>query len=490
MPLSTEYGTALDVLAEFVREAQQRRRPVLHQRPLGELAAELDLDRLIAEGGLRDAAFRRFLTGYLGAATRLHHPGYMGHQVTIPHPMGSVAALVDAVSNNPMAIYEMGPSAAAVEFTVVNWMLGKAGWRPSPLPPGARSELQSGGGAPAGDGESNGGGVLTHGGSLANLTAFMAARGRIAPDAWRDGTPRDLVIVAPQGCHYSIARVADIFGLGRQALRAAPCDDDGRIVPGELAALLQALRREGRRVLAVTANACATAAGLYDALRDIALVCREAGVWLHVDGAHGASALVSGRDRVLLDGLELADSLVWDAHKMLRCPGLCAAVLVRDARDLDNAFHDDASYLFHEKELPGVDLIHRTVECTKAALGLKLFFVLAAEGEAALGRFVERQADLAKEAARYLRAQPGFEVAVEPQTNIVCCRVDGDDALQLKLRERLIASGSHYISTAEFRGRRWLRLVLMNPATGMEDIASFAGEVRRHSEVLGASGAS
>lgn len=473
MPASAAYRTALDALGEFLRDSAGRERPVLQQKPLAALAAEMDLERLIADGGLGDGAFRHFLDAYLGAATRLYHPGYMGHQVTIPHEMGTVAALIDAVTNNPMAIYEMGPSAATVEFTVINWMLRKAGWRPAPPPGGA------------GGGEPCGGGVLTHGGSLANLTALMAARARVAPDAWREGTPRDLVICAPEASHYSIARAADIFGLGRKALKAVPCDGDGRIVPGELAPFLAKLRADGHRVLAVVANACATAAGLYDRLRDIAEVCREAGVWLHVDGAHGASALVSARERHKLDGLELADSLVWDAHKMLRCPSLCAAVLVREARWLDSAFHDDASYLFHDKEQPGVDLIHRTVECTKAALGLKLFMVLAAGGEAEAGRFVERQTDLAREAAAWLRARPDFEVAAEPESNIVCCRVAGSDALQLRIRERLIAAGSHYISTAEFRARRWLRLVLMNPATEMRDIESFAAEVRRHRDAAG-----
>ncbi|MBF0306612.1 MAG: diaminobutyrate decarboxylase, partial [Alphaproteobacteria bacterium] len=147
------------------------------------------------------------------------------------------------------------------------------------------------------------------------------------------------------------------------------------------------------------------------------------------------------------------------------------------ADDLDHAFHEEASYLFHDKDKPGFDFIHRTVECTKSALGLRLFMVLAAEGEAGLARFVERQFDLAKAAARLLRARPGVEVAVEPEANIVCFRVEGGDARQLDIRRRLTARGEHYISTAEFRGRRWLRLALMNPDTGLSDIESLLAEI-------------
>ncbi|MBF0374160.1 MAG: hypothetical protein HQL39_12170, partial [Alphaproteobacteria bacterium] len=137
----------------------------------------------------------------------------------------------------------------------------------------------------------------------------------------------------------------------------------------------------------------------------------------------------------------------------------------------------EASYLFHDKDKPGFDFIHRTVECTKSALGLRLFMVLAAEGEAGLARFVDRQFDLAKAAARLLRARPGIEVAVEPEANIVCFRVEGDDARQLDIRRRLTARGEHYVSTAEFRGRRWLRLALMNPATELPDIESLLAEI-------------
>ncbi|MCM2333266.1 MAG: pyridoxal-dependent decarboxylase, partial [Anaeromyxobacteraceae bacterium] len=317
-----------------------------------------------------------------------------------------------------------------------------------------------------------------HGGSLANLTALLAARARVDPSAWAEGSRRDLVVVAPEAAHYSIARAAGIMGLGQRALVTAPADADGRLLPDGLRATLAAQRAEGRLVLAVVANACSTAAGLYDPLREAALACREAGAWLHVDGAHGASALASPRLRHLLDGVELADSLVWDAHKMLRAPNLCAAVLVRDARHLDGAFRQDASYLFHAKDEPGFDFMPRTVECTKAGLGLRLFLVLASQGEGALAAHVERQTALARVAAARLGREPGLEVAVAPESCIVCFRVEGSDERQLEVRRRLLAGGRHYVSSAVLRGRRWLRLALMSPATGEAELERLVAAVR------------
>jgi len=118
------------------------------------------------------------------------------------------------------------------------------------------------------------------------------------------------------------------------------------------------------------------------------------------------------------------------------------------------------------------------VECTKAGLGLRLFLVLAAEGEAAMARAIENQVALARAAAARIRRQPGFEVAVEPETNIVCFRAPGSDEDQLELRRRLLETGRHYLTTTGFRGRRWLRITLMNPATTLEDVESLLVELR------------
>ncbi len=444
-------------LEAWEEEARAGRGPVLVQPPMSRLAGDLDLDGLIAAGGLTGGRLEAFLETYLAASHRIPHPRGMGHQVACPHPSAILGGYVDVFTNNPMAIYEMGPAAATVEYAVVNWMLEKVGWKPRPWPDRRGED---------GRGEGCGGGVLTHGGSLAQLTALAAARAHADPDAWEKGVSPDLVVVSPPDAHYSVSRALGILGVGQKALVAAPCDDCGRILPEELDRLLDDLKGQGRRIMAVTANAGCTAAGLYDDFHAVADVCERHGAWLHVDGAHGASALLSPRLRRLLDGVERADSLIWDAHKMMRTPGLCAAVLFRDGRRLDGAFRQQASYLFHEKEQAGFDAIAHTVECTKAGLGVRFFFGLAAEGEEGLARYVEGRYALGAEAARLIASRPEYELAVEPQANIVCFRLKGlDDAGHLELRDRLLADGRYYITTTAFAGRRWLRLAIMNSET-------------------------
>ncbi len=467
MPFLADAEAVLAALDTYFQESITGQMPVITQPPLRQVVSDLDLERLVKTGGLTGERLEQFLQRYLAIATRLQSPHYMAHQVAATHYAGALGSLIDGFTNNAMAIYEMGPGAASIEFFLINWMLAKIGWRPAPLPPDLPAE-----------GQVYGGGVLTHGGSLANLTALAAARSRIAPEAWEQGNPGDLALLTAPEAHYSIARAAGILGIGQKHVYALEVDERGVIRPDRLEAALARLRADGRRALALVADACSTAVGLYDPLREIGQFCREQGIWFHVDGAHGASALLTERFKHYLDGVDLADSLVWDAHKMLRTPTLCAAVLVRDGRTLDRAFQQEASYLFHEKEQPGFDFIHRTVECTKAGLGLRLFMVLAALGEKGLAEYIERQYDLAAEAYEVLSRLPGFECAVRPQANIVCFRLNGSDERQLELRERLIQRGDFYISTTNFNGKRYLRLALMSPQTGLEDVKRLAEEIQ------------
>ena len=467
MSFLSDTQTVIKALKEYYDESVSEKKPVIVQPSLKNIIDNLDLTSYVKEGGLTQGRLSEFMEKYLSSATRLHHPTYMAHQVAAPHYAGAIGSLIDGFTNNAMAIYEMGPSAAAIEYFIINWLLEKVGWPPSPI-------------AAPNDNKNTdfAGGVLVHGGSLANLTALIAARNRTAPDVWKKGTPTDLALLAPQGAHYSIARASGILGIGQDAICYLDVDERGAIIPDRLPDAYEKLRNDGKRALALIANACSTAVGIYDPLQEIGDFCRAHDIWFHVDGAHGASALLSEKYRHRLIGVEKADSIIWDAHKLMRTPTLCAALLVRDHRTIDHAFQQEASYLFHEKEQPGFDFMHRTVECTKAGLGLKLFMVLAALGEQGLAEHIERQMELAVEAFEYIHPLTEFECPVRPQSNILCFRIEGSDHLQLLIRNRLIADGEFYISTTSFNGIRFLRLALMNPNTKLEHIKKLVQRVK------------
>ncbi|GGK55625.1 aspartate aminotransferase family protein [Planomonospora parontospora subsp. parontospora] len=459
-------GATVERLAAYVDESQRGLPPVIARRPPGELAERLGLARWIREGGMTPDDHAGFLAAYLEEGTRLHHPASLGHQVAAPDFPAALADLVHGAANNPMAVYEMGAAAATVEHEVVRWMLEKAGY-------GAA-----------------GGGVLTHGGSLANLTALLAARAAVAPDAWTAGVPGDLALLAPASAHYSLTRAAAILGLGERAVVPLETDPLGRIDVARLPEALDRVRRAGRRPMALVASACATGTGLHDDLRGIGEFCAEHGVRFHVDGAHGMSALLSDEHRHRLDGVELADSLIWDAHKMLRTSSLAAAVLTRRGSDLDAAFRQEASYLFYgdlhgdgdsgepggrDSGARGIDSIGRTVECSKAELGLKVFLNLAWRGERGLGDYVARQYATARRLWELGRERPGFTFPYEPESNIVCFRYGTGD--QLEIRERLMAEGSFHLTSAEIGGVRHLRATVMAPATDDKTLESLLDQV-------------
>jgi L-2,4-diaminobutyrate decarboxylase len=391
----------------------------------------------------------------LARSVRLHHPAQVAHQVGAPDVPAAIADLVQGAINQPMSIYEMGPAAHATERVVVEWMVEKLSW-----PDGA-------------------GGVLTHGGSLANLTALLAARARTAPDAWTRGVGRDLALLAPPSAHYSIKRAAGILGLGEDAVVALETDELERIRPDRLGEALERARAAGRRPIALVAAACATSTGLHDDLVAIGEFCRAHGVWFHVDAAHGASALLSERHSGLLAGIEHADSTVWDAHKMLRTSSLSAAVLVRRAEDIDAAFHQDASYLFYETEREGVDAMARAVECTKGALGVKLFLNLAWRGERGLGDYVAAMYERTRGFHAQIARRPGFECPYEPESNILCFRYGRDADRQVAIRERLIAEGEFHLSSTLVAGERYLRIVVTAPATDEAAIERMLDAIER-----------
>jgi L-2,4-diaminobutyrate decarboxylase len=431
---------AVDLLASDIAAARAGVGPVTSQPRPDDLAAELELRRWIRDGGMDADTFADWLRRYLGAIVRLHHPGSMAHQVATPAAGAALADLVQGATNNPMAKYEMGAAGATIEREVVRWMLEQVGFD-----------------------DDGAGGVLTHGGSIANLTALLAARAHVAPDAWDAGVPADLALLAPRSVHYSITRAAAILGLGERAVIELEVDELERIRPDRLAAALRRCAAAGRRPLALVATAPATSTGLHDDLRAIGEFCAEEGIWLHVDAAHGGSALLSERHRERLAGISRADSVVWDAHKMLRTSALCAAVLVKRGSDLPAAFRQHGDYVFDGRDSVGFDLIDRALETTKATLGLKLFLSLAWAGERGLGHYVASRYELTRRFHEALGQEPGITCPYVPESNILCFRVDGHD--QLELRDQILAEGRLHISSTTIAGERYLRLVVTAPAT-------------------------
>jgi L-2,4-diaminobutyrate decarboxylase len=336
-------------------------------------------------------------------------------------------------------------------------------------------------------------GLVTSGGSLANLTALTTARNVALDGSWEGGLggAERPAIVVHSDAHYCVTRAAGVLGIGTENVIRVPLDGCRRMDPDALDALLGKLRRENREIIAVVGCACATPIGAFDPLQAIADVCDRHEVWLHVDAAHGGSALLSARHRHLLDGVDRVASLVWDAHKMLFVPALCAFVFYRDRQHRYETFRQDAPYLF-DPSSPGMaeyDSGLVTVECTKRAAAYGLWGTWSLFGPQLFADMLDVTFDVAKQFHALLVEAEDFEALHVPQCNIVAFRYVPSHTrdmttrelsdFQRELRRRIIQSGQFYIVQTSLDGVAALRLCVANPLTTVDHMRDLMDTIRR-----------
>jgi L-2,4-diaminobutyrate decarboxylase len=349
----------------------------------------------------------------------------------------------------------MSPIGTVIEHQVISWLCGLAGF------------------------SSGAGGTLTSGGTEATFTGLLAARAAALPDAWTDGVGADApVLLCGEHAHYAVTRAGAQLGIGMRNVLSVP-SRDYRMDPDALAARVRDLANGKRRVMAVVATAGSTATGSFDDLEAIGSICDEHGIWLHLDGAHGASALLSATHRDRLRGIDRVRSLAWDPHKMMLLPSQAGTLLMREARDLDAAFSQRAPYLFNEAHAEkSWDQGPRSFMCSRRADALKLWVALQRYGADALGDLYDYFCALARFMFEEIAERPDFVALHEPECNILCFRYVGSgrlnddalDALNRVLRERYNQSGEGWITATNLGGGRVLRVTLMNPRTTPGDV--------------------
>ncbi len=382
----------------------------------------------------------------------LHSPRYVGHQVTSTLPTATMAAFVDSFLNNSGAVYEMGMTTNALEKIVTNWFSRLLGFSEDSY------------------------GVITSGGTLANLTALLSARAVNAPDdVWTNGSKKRLAVMVSEQAHYCVDRAARIMGLGDDGVIKVPTDENFQMKTEFLQPLLEDAKSRGIHVFAVVGSACTTSTGSYDNLEEIADFCEENKIWMHVDGAHGGVVVLSEKYKNLVKGIERADSVIVDFHKMLLVPALTTGIFYRNVKDSYQTFSQKASYLFATQDEDWFNSGKRTFECTKPGLVLRIYSILRAHGVVLFKDTVEYLYDLGKEFATKIKENPAFELAIEPSTNIVCFRFIGAknvdlNVLNAKIREKVIENGNFYIVSTILNGNFYLRVSLMNPLTTMREL--------------------
>jgi len=318
-------------------------------------------------------------------------------------------------------------------------------------------------------------GSFTSGGTISNITALAAARERALPGSRSAGMGnRAAALYVSAEAHYSVTRAAELLGIGRDNVRDIMIDDRRRMSPSDLAMRIDADLAAGITPIGVVATAGTTLTGAVDRIDELADVCGERGVWLHVDGAYGLPAAAAPTSAPLFRGLARADSMSVDAHKWMFVPKACSALLVRSTADLAAVFSHNEDYIPHEDdELNAVDV---TLEYSRPLRALKLWLALRVHGAQAFRSAIEGNLSQARLMYGLAAAHPDFQTREhEPQLSIVPVRhvMPGCPDLD-RHNEELCRAMQHdgrvYISPAVIDGQTWLRPCFTNFRTTHEDV--------------------
>jgi glutamate/tyrosine decarboxylase-like PLP-dependent enzyme len=415
----------------------------------------MPLDELF--GHLREVVLERSM--YPG------HPRFYAYITGAGTVPGAAADLLAAGLNANVGGWRLSPAASEIEYHLTRWLARQFG-----LPEGS-------------------GGIIVSGGAMAGFIGLKLARDRKAGwDVRKEGVlgRPQLVLYGSEEVHSVNDRAADMLGLGRDAVRKVPTDEDYRMRVGALREAVEEDLAAGRRPIAVVGSAGTVATGAIDPLEEIAEVCADHGLWFHVDGAYGGPGVLAPELKPLYAGIERADSVAFDPHKWLYTPHSGGCILVRDFEDLPRSFsiREQASYTYEDKEATGtgVDGVDIGPQFSRGFWALKVWVSLLAHGRAAYARRIAHDVELAKYLHSKAEERPEFEVMAPTTLSIACFRYvppdlpDGPgreeylDRLNERLMTELQMSGRVFPSNAVLRGRFALRACIVNFRTEAEDM--------------------
>jgi glutamate/tyrosine decarboxylase-like PLP-dependent enzyme len=386
------------------------------------------------------------------------------HFAWVPGPSNYVSVLADALASGVNVcpgtwLESSGPS--QIELITTEWLLELCGF------------------------PDTGGGIFVSGGSVANLTGLVTAR-----QTMLDGIMDDAVIYSSSQAHSSNWKNIRILGFRPEQIRLVPVDGRLRLDVRALARAVDEDRRNGKRPFCVIATAGTTNTGTVDPLDAVADLCEQQDLWLHVDGAYGAAAILTERGRRLLAGIERAHSLVLDPHKWLFQPFDIGCCLVRDVRWLEQTFSEHPEYLQDTRDKMDmsreVNFCDRGVQLTRAFRALKLWMSIKVYGLDRFRAAIDRGISNAETAQRLLEAHGCFDIVTPAELGVVTFRYRPPDTgeheldrLTRALFDGIVADGHAMLTTTVIERQTVLRLCTINPRTSEEDIRSTVEMIAR-----------
>jgi aromatic-L-amino-acid/L-tryptophan decarboxylase len=473
-------GHALvDRLAEFL-ESLPRGSLTAADSP-AELRSLLDAATPIPEEGTDAETLLRDTAEYLiGHSLFNGHPLFFGYITSSPAPIGMLGDLLAAALNANLGAWILAPAATEIEAQTIRWIAELIGY------------------------PRTAGGLFVSGGNMANMVGLFTAR--VAAADWdvrklgvADPAARPLRVYASTETHTWLQKATAIAGTGTDSICWIPVDDEGRMDAAALKNALVADRSAGLAPLMVVGTAGTVSTGAVDPLYDIAQICRDTGVWFHVDGAYGALAAPVAGTPHDLGALHLADSLAVDPHKWLYAPLEAGCVLVRDRDALRTAFSYQPPYYQFGDE--AVNYHEYGPQNSRGFRALKVWLALKQVGRSGYLRMIGDDIRLCARLHERIAAHPELEALTRSLSIATFRYVPEDlrpapdspaarayvDELNRHLADRIQASGEAFVSNAVIGGRYALRACIVNFNTRAEHVdalpaivANLGREVDRH----------
>jgi glutamate/tyrosine decarboxylase-like PLP-dependent enzyme len=405
---------------------------------------------------------------------------YFGLMNPTPTYIGVLAEVLVAALNPQLATMARSQLASKIEQETVRW-IGERIWPSgdnrvgddvsSPKSPRCGEAFE---------------GTFTSGGNEANFSALAMALAHQFPASVEDGVATigaQPVAYCSVEAHHSIDKSLGLLGIGRKALRRVTIDDQVRMKPDALADAIDRDLRAGRRPFCVVATAGTTNSGAVDDIEAITAVCERYQLWMHVDGAYGAAAVLSDRHRDLVRGIERADSVTIDPHKWLAQPFAAGVVLTRRPEALRQAFAVHTPYMPRVMRpgatAPPLDNFKISTQWSRRMNSLKLWLTLQVHGRRAYEEHFERQLHLARRFADWVRRSPHFDLFTDPALTIVNLRAKGRSEEQIAGRNAAIvqavtADGNRWISETLVNGRSVIRVMVISYLTEQRHMDALA----------------
>ncbi len=441
---------ALDIFQEITQAllADEQHNPVARYIPSEKVYEELDLK--LSHDGTNMDNFKKSLKELVLATPRTATNAFFNQLFGGRNETAVLGDLLAVILNNSMYTYKAGGPMIAIEKEIIRNITDLLGW------------------------DSNSDGTLAAGGSMTNYKGILMARDAFDPEIKHKGSRPGLVVYTSEESHYSIPKNAAFAGIGRNNVHKIPADSMGRMDASLLRKAIIKDKAEGLHPIMINATAGTTVLAAFDPFEEIADICAEYKIWMHVDGAYCGSALFSDNYRHLIKGANRADSYTVNAHKMLGTPLSCSIIVVKDKKHLHESFSNDASYLY-QTDADDFNPGKISLQCGRRNDALKFWALWKSIGTQGLGALVDKQFRLGEVARNYILSNSDYTLYSFDDSIGICYNYKGIPARDICTA--LYEKSELMVGYGSFHGTEFIRFVTINYGNDEADIINYFKQV-------------